>query len=365
MQPPTLETPETVSAPTESSTNTPTSAPDLPTINNPSLTHFEMFDQMDGWGFTEDKLVITGDGGTTWTDITPAGVTKLGYSASVYFLDLTTGWLVSPNDDFLTGTLYYTTDGGSNWTSMAVPFSGGSFDFINASTGFILVGRGAAAGSAAVDIYSTSDGGVTWNAVYTMQLGVGGDVNSLPFSGQKSGFAFLDGLKGWVGGNIPMDGYIYLYTSLDGGHVWMKQNPVLPTGYESAMTEVMSPRFFNDLQGVLPIRIMTDSFTFDFYRTQDGGVTWTSTEPVIVSGQFSIASLQDIFVWDGGPILKVTQDGGQSWNVVSTNINVTDILMSMQFVDSQTGWILTGDAANHHSLYKTIDGGATWNVLIP
>jgi hypothetical protein len=26
---------------------------------------------------------------------------------------------------------------------------------------------------------------------------------------------------------------------------------------------------------------------------------------------------------------------------------------------------LTGDASSHYSLYKTIDGGATWTALIP
>jgi photosystem II stability/assembly factor-like uncharacterized protein len=39
--------------------------------------------------------------------------------------------------------------------------------------------------------------------------------------------------------------------------------------------------------------------------------------------------------------------------------------MSMQFVNNNTGWVLTGDAADHHSLYVTHDGGTTWAPLIP
>ena len=40
-------------------------------------------------------------------------------------------------------------------------------------------------------------------------------------------------------------------------------------------------------------------------------------------------------------------------------------LVSFQFVDPTTGWAVTSDASSHYTLYKTTDGGATWNVLIP
>lgn len=162
-----------------------------------------------------------------------------------------------------------------------------------------------------------------------------------------------------------MDGYVYLYTSSDGGNTWGKQDISLPAGYETAMTEVGSAQFFSDTDGVLPVRIMAENFSFDFYVTHDSGVTWTSTTPLISSGHYSMASINDLFVWDGGAVLNVSHDGGQTWNSIATNINVPDILMKFEFVDPQTGWMLTGDALNHHSLYKTGDGGATWNILIP
>ena len=40
-------------------------------------------------------------------------------------------------------------------------------------------------------------------------------------------------------------------------------------------------------------------------------------------------------------------------------------MVSMQFVNATTGWALTSDANSHRMLYKTVDGGATWTVLIP
>lgn len=351
--------------PTQLPVSSSTYAPVLPSVPAPSLVGFDMLDVMNGWGVTDTSLVRTLDGGVNWENMTPPGISSLGYAASVYFFDPLNGWVVTAAPDYVNGTLYHTTDGGVNWTSLPVPFSGGQMDFVDVSTGFILVGRGAAAGSSAVDVYSTTDGGASWSPVYIMQPGADDTVNTLPFGGQKSGFAFLDGTHGWVGGSIPMDGVIYLYSSSDGGHIWAKQSVNLPAGYETSMTEVGSPRFFNEKDGFLPVRIMKDAFSFDFYVTHDGGVTWSATTPVVGSGKYSIISPEDIISWDGGQYLHVSHDAGLSWNNIATNLDVTNTLMEFVFVDALNGWMLTGDANNQHTFYRTVDGGATWNSLIP
>ncbi len=343
----------------------PAPLPNLPVIRNPSLIQITMFDHENGWGVTETSLVHTLDGGLTWYDITPPGVDSLGYSASIFFLDSSTGWVVIGGPDFLSGTLAITIDGGLNWSLVAVPFSGGQIDFIDSKTGFILVGRGIAAGSSAVDVYSSTDGGVSWTPVYIMQPGSSDNVNTLPFGGQKSGFSFLDSVHGWVGGNIPKEGNVYFYSSSDGGHIWGKQQIILPGGYESAMTEVGTAEFFSGEDGLLPVRLLAVNSAYVFFITRDSGITWTSTTPLISNGQYSLASLNDIFVWDGGVRINVSHDSGVTWNQIVTNVNVSENLMKMEFVDGETGWMLTGDAVNHHSLYKTLDGGATWNILIP
>jgi photosystem II stability/assembly factor-like uncharacterized protein len=70
-------------------------------------------------------------------------------------------------------------------------------------------------------------------------------------------------------------------------------------------------------------------------------------------------------VWDGGAALSASHDGGNSWSSISPDVNLKDTLVSIQFVNANTGWVLTSDASSHHRLYQTTDGGATWNILIP
>ncbi|HKZ43690.1 MAG TPA: hypothetical protein VJZ78_01475 [Anaerolineales bacterium] len=334
-------------------------------VNAPQLLIFNILDTLNGWGATEDKLVITNNGGTSWFDITPPGVTRLGYSSSVFFIDPLNGWVVIPADNFQDGTIAITTDGGQNWELLPVPFGGGDINFIDPSLGFILVGRGAAAGSSAVDIYSTNDGGHNWTAVYEMQAGMGDDVNSLPFSGQKSGLGVLDSMNLWVGGSIPMEGFVYLYASQNGGADWVKQNIVLPEGYASTMTVVLPPRFFDDSNGILPIRSYGTNTVYIFYHTSDGGVNWSPLEPLLSTGEICLVSPSDFIVWDGGPSLLSSHDGGLSWSSIATNVDVREILAKVDFVDANTGWMLTADASDHHLFYTTLDGGATWNPLIP
>jgi hypothetical protein len=36
----------------------------------------------------------------------------------------------------------------------------------------------------------------------------------------------------------------------------------------------------------------------------------------------------------------------------------------VQFVNASIGWAVTSDANSHYMLYKSVDGGATWTVLI-
>lgn len=349
---------------------TPTVTPSIPTatafplILSPVITSLRMFDAVNGWAIADQYVLRTADGGINWVSVTPAGVTGLGHRASAWFMDVSTAWVLTPLDE-TSGTLYQTTNGGLGWSAFAVPFSNGFIQFVDAANGYVLTSLGGGAGSQAVALYRTYDGGVTWLLVFVNDPNVAGSSDSLPLGGQKVAMHFLDVDRGWVGGAIPVDGFTYLYATMDGGVTWNQVVLALPPGFETSMTEVSAPRFFNATEGILQVRLISGIPSTVFYMTFDGGLTWGRTFPINAYGRHSFASVLDVFLWDGGPALYFSYDSGLTWNAAAPNIDVTDTLMSMQFVDRNTGWVLTGDADDHHPLYVTRDGGTTWTALIP
>jgi photosystem II stability/assembly factor-like uncharacterized protein len=344
-------------------TVTPT-LPPLPVVPSPALMSFRMLDASNGWGTTEAKLVRTDDGGATWYNATPSGVSSVGYAATFY-LNTSTAWLSIGDTAFSSGTLYHTTDGGATWNSVSVPFYDGGLQFLDPANGWVLAGLGAGAGSEAVAVFNTTDGGTTWTRLYVNDPNVPGAGDSLPLGGQKTGMTFLDATHGWVSGAEPMDDYVYLFASLDGGHTWAHQDLALPTGYAGGQTVADAPVFFGTTEAVLPVGVFATDNGRVFYLSHDSGVTWTAGTPVTFGRNYSIASLSDLFVWDGGATMNVSHDSGLSWSTVSPNIVVTDTLSNFQFVSATTGWALTSDASYHAIFYKTTDGGTTWTVLIP
>jgi photosystem II stability/assembly factor-like uncharacterized protein len=337
----------------------------LPVVPSPAIKSIDMLDEMNGWATGEAYILRTEDGGVTWLNATPAGLAGVDFAATSFFMNAATAWFVLPSADYTTGTLYHTADGGLTWTSNAAPFSGGSLQFLDAQSGWMLAALGAGAGSEAVAVFQSIDAGVTWSQVYVNDPTIPGSSDSLPLSGQKSGMTFMDAAHGWVTGSVPMDSYVYLFKTQNGGHGWAHQEVGLPAGFETAMTSADAPRFFTSTDGIFHAGLYAAVSASVFYLTRDGGATWTPTFPVNMVGRYAIANLQDVWVWDGGPAMLVSHDSGMTWNLVNTNINVTDTLMTIDFVNASTGWALTGDASSHYSLYKTIDGGATWIALIP
>ena len=353
--------------PTPTLTATITSAPvkSLQVLGTfPSIQSIRMLDANNGWGLTQDQVLRTNDGGTSWYNATPAGMTDAGQT-STFFLNDTTAWVVASGGDPTSGTIYHTADGGANWTSTAVPFGGGSMQFIGPTNGWILVGLGVAMSHEAVAVFRTSDGGATWSQVFTDAPQAVNTNDSLPFVGDKSGLAASDNDHAWVTGSEPMSDFIYLYSTQDGGRTWTGQTAVLPAAYAGAMTGSNPPRIFPGSELVLPVGIYANTAALVLYTSRDLGKTWIAGAPVPINGSASLPTPTDFFAWDGGPALYVSQDGGATWATVATDVNLKDSLSSFQFVDANTGWAITSDAAGNFTLYRTQNGGVEWDVLNP
>lgn len=101
-------------------------------------------------------ILVTADGGTTWTQqTTPANTPPLG---GVAFADLTHGWAVG-----FKGTILATVDGGATWTPQTSPDSGTDTSVNRVACADT---QHAWAVDAEGNIFATVNGGTTWNKQY-------------------------------------------------------------------------------------------------------------------------------------------------------------------------------------------------------
>ena len=345
---------------------TPTAVPiNAPIISPPDLVTINMLDEKNGWGISDTNILRTIDGGVTWYQVGPPKISALGYSVIADFINTQEGWVLVPDPtNMLVGTLYHTSNGGGTWNSFSAPFGGGVLHFLDPKQGWMMASLGAGAGSMGVAIYQSSDGGATWTQTYTNDPNQQGAGDSLPLGGLKDGLTPLDMKTAWVGGITYAPGTIYLYQTLDGGHSWNLIPVQVPSGYDQAELETTGPKFPTLDTAYLPVTLTSQNGELlAVYSSHDGGKTWLLTPTLIPQGgSMNFVSVEDGFVWNGTEFY-VTKDGAQTWKIVPPDVGFGDSFSGMDFVTPSIGFVLTADASGARGLYKTTDGGATWNVL--
>ena len=352
----------------------PTPFPDTPApagihaaiVDTPTFTAIQMLDEMDGWAITKTQIVRTDDGGVTWYNVTPQGVSELGYGTTSAFIDRERAFIHITNPaDPVNGTLYRTSDGGLTWTSNPVPFGRGDLRFLDPSNGWMMADRGAGAGSMGVAIFQTTDGGSTWIQIYTNDPNLPNAADSLPLGGLKNSLTPINMQTAWVGGVTYASGVVYLYRTMDAGHNWSIVSLPLPDGAQNLSFNVDDLQFVTNTDAFLVLRLIGDTTQQAVYDTHDGGGKWLQTPMFIPQGGSADFSSANEGVIYNGDQFYVTRDAAQTWTSTKPNIAFGDSFSSMDFVNSSTGWVITTDASNHHSLYRTSDGGATWFPLVP
>lgn len=334
-----------------------------PVVEQPQLTTFHMLTERDGWGGTESALLRTDDGGDTWHDVTPEGSDFPGYGLANSALDAGRAAIVIPDetDPLDEGTLYVTQDGGRSWESNPVPFGVGQVHFFDdLQNGWAMASLGVGAGSNAIAIYQTTDGGATWERRFT-NLPTDPDASDdIPMGGLKGVFLPLDMQRAWVGGVVYSDRTSYLFRTDDGGRTWRQVELEAPND-EQAQWSVESIQFVSDQTGFLTMQVTAQNFWRAVYVTRDRGDTWELTPTLIPNGRAAdFVSETEGFVFDGEQF-HFTQDAGGTWRVVEPDVVFSESFMSMDFVDTDTGWVTASDPTTFSvHVYKTTDGGRTW-----
>jgi photosystem II stability/assembly factor-like uncharacterized protein len=363
---PLTDTPEPTDtlAPYEDDTPSPPTIA-APIISSPSITHLHMLSELDGWAISENAILRTTDGGSTWYNVSPQGVTDFGYGTANSFLNASQAWVMvaDASDPAGSGLLYRTDDGGLNWTVYPVPFGGGDMVFTDDEHGWMMAFLGVATGSMAVSIYQTEDGGATWAQTYTNDPSLAGAGDSLPLSGIKNNLTPLDAATAWVGGVIYAPETFYLYKTTDGGQTWAMQTiPAAPGMQNTDVSIETGPIFTSPSEAILPIRFAGETYRTGFYATRDGGVNWEFLSFMPGAGAVDFVSQADGFFWTGEQFF-VTVDGAQTWTSVNSDVPFAESFAGMDFVNTRTGWVWTYDVTGQYGLYKTTDGGSSWFLM--
>ncbi|WP_054537331.1 glycoside hydrolase domain-containing protein [Herpetosiphon geysericola] len=308
-----------------------------------------------GWVLRSQRLLWTADTGASWRDITPVLADGVDIQ-SVFFRDADHGWMVAVRtaDGGAEVVCFRTADGGASWqvSTLAAftqadgvaPPSMSYLDFIDSTTGGIVIKSASGVNFSQGQLFKTTDGGATWSQ---HNVPIGAPVR------------FSSASDGWLVGGPAGD---QAYVTRDGGLTWIAQ----AIGAEAGTGEVRSymlPTFTDTQHGAFPvIRGDADQSRVELYRTTDAGATWLLDETRDLQVGIEVGATVPVAVADidhwvvGGP---------------SAGSTLPSDVVELKFANADQGWARTnsGSCSNQTvcsfttSLFQTSDGGQTWSVL--
>ena len=283
-----------------------------------TLNSIWFFDSRNGLAIADDgSSVRTSDGGKTWA---AAESDTVPWFRLQFLADGSAGWLIS-----LRGTIMRSIDKGRSWTppsgAASASLSGVTdFHFIDALRGWAVAPLGSGLGT----VFTTVDGGLSWQVVAATQ--------------STQGFyaiRFADAMHGIKVGPTGV-----AMVSADGGTTWAPRS----TG---AFGQLFSISFADATTAVA----VGEGGVI--VRSTDAGQSWL---PVASPTTRTLNHVRFVSPRVGHAVgnegtLLATRDGGASWSVVP--IGAKAGLGSVFFLEEQTGWI----SGTNGSILATATGG--------
>jgi photosystem II stability/assembly factor-like uncharacterized protein len=296
-------------------------------------------DALDGRVVGQGGLMLrTSDGGLTWSQATN------GFGTQWFQIKMANdlvGYIAGHN-----GYVLRTFDGGEYWDLQKVEVTGQIFgrdeslravSVVNANT-VVVAGPGGT-------VFKTLDGGGTWQNI---------GYPNLPGTFWIEDVKFVTALEGWIVGlDQDLGHFRTVYHTTDGGLTWtlaLQQN-----------TYFYSVDFVGTQRGWIA------SIGSLYFRTVDGGATWTShnlpprfTNPSPSEIRFATTDVGWVVGWDG--LVGKSVDGGVTFAYQDLGRNDVH-LFGISIVSPTEVWISGRTESLQPVLYRTLNGGSTWTQM--
>lgn len=317
-----------------------------------------------GWVLTPDRLLLTQDGGRTFSAAAvPVPATD---ARAAYFRDDHVGYVVAASGNVL--TVARTSDGGRSWQvgaarDTAAPLGSRTeygrlrMSFGDQTHGAVLAQTSASAMSSTATLFATEDGGASWSA---RSAPANGEIRTEP------------GGRIWLAGGVVGD---QLYSSPDLGRHW--SSATVDVGGQVSAKAVSPP-----VGDVLPVTVVTSADTGQtqvaLLTSADGGRSWRGGDRVAVQGRTGAGVRVPVGFTGHGPLVLDTA-GGHAYLPHRAGTAAADLRPAglpegsdaVTFApDGLSGWVLAvyGKCAHgksectlYHALLATSDGGTTWH----
>jgi photosystem II stability/assembly factor-like uncharacterized protein len=331
-----------------------------------------MLDMETGWAIGwvelgEDHILLTEDGGYSWTDRTPpeSATPSIGdrKGASAFFLDENLAWV-----RYLDSTVIWrTNDGGLSWEPgeeldvdirMPVDIAPPSIQFISPQIGWVMIYLESGMSHDWIVLYQTKDGGVTW------ELLLHPSENPDLMGCCKTGLLFHDAETGIVTFGIGPYTAPHFSLTVDGGRTWsftpLDVSHIGSPASEFTDCEAHSPHMFNSDLIHLGMICTTYSDPVEvsnyIYSSENRGEVWNfETYPGGI-----LQFVDQKIGWALGKEIYRTTDGGVTWSWMS-NVNWD---AQFSFINENQGWAVAR-SGEEIGLVMTEDGGKTWALLEP
>jgi len=265
-----------------------------------------------------------------------------GWGAFLDFDQLADGTLILSSDD---GDLFRSTDNGRTWTNS----TDAAFDPPTSIIGAIGIGPGGFGAAGTINAspsrwFRTQDGGSTWEPQP--------EGPTIPSCTQ---ILYWDADHAIAAGD-----YGRMWRTTDGGEVWSAVDLPNPPQNGAAY------RLSTPAPGIAFAAVAGQTQS-TVYRTTDHGATWVRRD----SGLPGLGGLMTVSFVDaqtgfvggyisGPPVMYKTTDGGASWTPVSM-AGLTGFIGDMHWLTPQTG--LVSMRSGSRAIFRTTNGGAEWSQV--